>query len=74
MLARPEVLLRVRPAAGRGWLLLDAIVTFVLALMIWSTWPSSAAWVIGTLVGISMFFSGMSRLVLTLAVRGLVAR
>jgi uncharacterized membrane protein HdeD (DUF308 family) len=65
---------QLRPAAGRGWLLLDAIVTFVLALMIWSTWPSSATWVIGTLVGISMFFSGMSRLVLTLAVRGLVAR
>jgi uncharacterized membrane protein HdeD (DUF308 family) len=63
-----------RPSAGRGWLLFDAIVTLVLALMIASTWPSSATWVIGTLVGISMFFSGISRLVLTLAVRGLVAR
>jgi uncharacterized membrane protein HdeD (DUF308 family) len=65
---------QLRPAAGRGWLLFDAIVTLVLALMIGSTWPSSATWVIGTLVGISMFFSGISRLVLTLAVRGLVAR
>jgi uncharacterized membrane protein HdeD (DUF308 family) len=65
---------QLRPAAGRGWLLFDAIVTLVLALMIASTWPSSATWVIGTLVGISMFFSGISRLVLTLAVRGLVAR
>jgi uncharacterized membrane protein HdeD (DUF308 family) len=65
---------QLRPAAGRGWLLFDAIVTLVLALMFASTWPSSATWVIGTLVGISMFFSGISRLVLTLAVRGLVAR
>ena len=62
-----------RPSAGRGWLLFDAIVTLVLAVMIGSTWPSSALWVIGTLVGISMFFSGVSRLVLTLAVRGLTA-
>jgi len=65
---------QLRPAAGRGWLLFDAIVTLVLAFMIGSTWPSSATWVLGTLVGISMFFSGISRLVLTLAVRGLVAR
>jgi uncharacterized membrane protein HdeD (DUF308 family) len=65
---------QLRPAAGRGWLLFDAIVTLVLALMIGSTWPWSATWVIGTLVGISMFFSGISRLVLSLAVRGLVAR
>jgi uncharacterized membrane protein HdeD (DUF308 family) len=64
---------QLRPAAGRGWLLFDAIVTLVLALMIGNTWPSSATWVIGTLVGISMLFNGMSRLVLTLAVRRIVA-
>jgi uncharacterized membrane protein HdeD (DUF308 family) len=64
---------RLRPAPGRGWLLFDAIVTLVLTVMIASTWPSSATWVIGTLVGISMFFSGISRLVLTLAVGRLVA-
>jgi uncharacterized membrane protein HdeD (DUF308 family) len=40
--------------------------------MIWSTWPSSAAWVVGVLVGISMLFSGMTRLMLTLAARRLV--
>ncbi|MBI3494078.1 MAG: hypothetical protein HY047_20215 [Acidobacteria bacterium] len=45
----------------------------VLAVMIWSTWPSSAAWVIGTLVGISMLFSGMTRVMLSLAVRRIVA-
>ena len=61
--------LQLRAAPGRAWLLIDGIVTLVLAAMIWSTWPSSAAWVIGTLVGISMFFSGISRLVLSLAVR-----
>ena len=48
-----------------GWL--------VLAVMIWSTWPSSAAWVVGTLVGISMFFSGITRLMLSLAARRVLA-
>jgi uncharacterized membrane protein HdeD (DUF308 family) len=63
--------LRLRTSPARGWLLLDGIITLVLALMIWSTWPSSAGWVIGTLVGISMFFSGISRLVASLTVRQL---
>lgn len=63
---------QLRPAPGTGWLLVDGIVTLVLAAMIWSLWPSSAGWVVGTLVGISMFFSGITRLMLSLAVRGLV--
>jgi uncharacterized membrane protein HdeD (DUF308 family) len=62
---------QLRAASGNVWLLIDGVITLVLAAMIWSTWPSSAAWVIGTLVGISMFFSGISRLVLSLAVRRL---
>jgi uncharacterized membrane protein HdeD (DUF308 family) len=61
------------PAPGAGWLLVDGIVTIVLAIMIWSTWPSSAVWVIGTLVGISMLFSGITRLMLSMAVRRLAA-
>ena len=60
---------QIRPAPGSGWLIVDGIVTLVLAVMIWSTWPSSALWVVGTLVGISMFFSGVTRLMLSLAVR-----
>jgi uncharacterized membrane protein HdeD (DUF308 family) len=64
---------QLRTTAGKGWLLLDGVVTLLLAAMIWSTWPSSAEWVIGTLVGINIFFSGISRLVLSLAVRRLIA-
>jgi uncharacterized membrane protein HdeD (DUF308 family) len=64
---------QLRDVHGTAWLLLDGIVTLVLAVMIWSTWPSSAAWVVGTLVGISMFFSGVSRLALSMAVRRLAA-
>ena len=64
---------QLRPAPGAGWLLVDGIVTLVLAVMIWSTWPSSAVWVVGTLVGISMFFSGITRLMLSVAVRRITA-
>jgi uncharacterized membrane protein HdeD (DUF308 family) len=65
---------RLRPMPGSGWLLFDGIVTFILAIMIWTTWPSSSEWVIGTLVGISMLFSGITRLMLSLAARKLLAR
>lgn len=65
---------QIRPRGGWGWLLLDGIVTLVLALMIWRTWPGNTEWVIGTLVGISMIFSGATRLMLSMAARTLVKR
>src|SRR5665213_831403 len=62
---------QLRGSRGRGWLMFDAIVTVVLAAMIWRTWPSSASWVVGTLVGLSMFFSGVTRLALSITARRL---
>jgi uncharacterized membrane protein HdeD (DUF308 family) len=64
-----ELILAFQTQTGRGWLLLDGIVTLILAILIWRTWPSSTEWVLGTLVGISMIFSGTSRLMLSLAAR-----
>jgi uncharacterized membrane protein HdeD (DUF308 family) len=55
---------QLRPRHGAVWLLVDGIITFVLAVMIWRAWPASSVWVIGTLVGISMIFSGFSRFML----------
>jgi uncharacterized membrane protein HdeD (DUF308 family) len=65
---------QVRPRQGWGWLLLDGIVTLILAIMIWRTWPMSTEWVIGTLLGISLIFSGATRLMLSLAARSLVSK
>lgn len=65
---------RLRPRPGWRWLLVDGIITLFLAILIWKTWPSSADWVIGTLVGISMLFSGVSRLMLSLAARRVLAK
>ena len=66
--------LQLRPRQGWGWLLLDGAVTLALAVMIWRSWPNSSEWVIGTLVGISMIFSGTTRLMLSLAARTLVTK
>jgi uncharacterized membrane protein HdeD (DUF308 family) len=60
---------KLRPAPNWGWTLFDGVITIILGLMIWLTWPASTAWAIGTLVGISMLFSGISRLMLTLAAK-----
>ena len=52
-----------------SWMLLDGIVTLLLGLMIYLQWPSSSAWAIGTLVGVSLIFSGVTRVMVSLAVR-----
>lgn len=62
---------RIRGARHAGWILFDGIVTLILGILIWVHWPSSAVWVIGTLVGISLIFSGISRFMLSLAVRNI---
>lgn len=63
---------QVRAQSGAGWLLVDGVITFILAVMIWKSWPASALWAIGTLVGISMLFSGFSRLMIALAARRVI--
>jgi len=60
---------KMRPLQGSGWVLLDGIITLALGLMIYMQWPSSSAWAIGTLVGVSMIVSGVTRVMLSLAVR-----
>jgi uncharacterized membrane protein HdeD (DUF308 family) len=52
-----------------AWVLVDGIITLLLGLMIYEQWPSSSAWAIGTLVGISMIFSGVARVMMSWAVR-----
>ena len=60
---------RMRPLRGSNWVLVDGIVTPLLGLMIYLQWPSSSAWAIGTLVGVSMIVSGITRVMMSLAVR-----
>jgi uncharacterized membrane protein HdeD (DUF308 family) len=59
----------VRNAPGSGWLLFDGIVTLILAVMIWRSWPASAVWALGTIVGINLLMSGFTRLMYSRALR-----
>ena len=60
---------RARGTLRSSWFLLDGIVTLLLGVMIYRQWPSSAAWAIGTLVGVSLIFSGVARVMVSLTVR-----
>jgi uncharacterized membrane protein HdeD (DUF308 family) len=59
----------LRPIAGSGWLVFDGIVTLLMAVMIASGWPASSTYAIGTIVAVSMFFSGFTRLMMSIAVK-----
>jgi uncharacterized membrane protein HdeD (DUF308 family) len=63
------VFFQFRALSGSGWLLFDAIVTLLLAYLIWRPWPFSSAWAIGTLVGINLIVSGFTRLMYSVAAR-----
>jgi uncharacterized membrane protein HdeD (DUF308 family) len=60
---------KMRSLGGSSWMLLDGIITLFLGAMIYVHWPSSSAWAIGILVGVSLIMSGVSRVMLSLAVR-----
>lgn len=51
---------------GWGWNLVGGILTFILGVLIWAHWPSSAVWAIGLLVGIDLLFTGWTMIALAL--------
>jgi uncharacterized membrane protein HdeD (DUF308 family) len=58
-----------RPMRNWAWTLFSGVIDLVLAYLIWHGWPGSAAWAIGLLVGINMFFLGMSLAMTAIAAR-----
>jgi uncharacterized membrane protein HdeD (DUF308 family) len=64
---------RTRALHASGWLLLDGIITLLLGGMIYMQWPSSSMWAIGTLVGVSLMISGVTRIGMTMALRKAMA-
>ena len=56
------------------WVLLNGIVTFLLGLLIWKQWPSSALWVIGLFIGIDLILTGWSWVMLSLTAKRLVSQ
>jgi uncharacterized membrane protein HdeD (DUF308 family) len=67
------IAVKLRPLPGSGWLLFDSILTITLAVMIGAAWPASAGWAVGVLVGVALFSSGLARLMVSVAVRRVLA-
>jgi uncharacterized membrane protein HdeD (DUF308 family) len=63
---------RLRPQQNWTWVLGDGIITLLLGAMIWFQWPFNAPWLIGTLVGVSVLFTGISRVGLSLNARSVL--
>jgi len=64
---------RHRGSQGSSWLLINALITLLVGGLIWFHWPSSSAWAIGTLVGVNLLMTGISRVMIGMAARNLPA-
>lgn len=60
---------RYRPHSNWGWLVASGIIAVVLGAMIVFAWPWSTEWVLGTLAGISLIFSGWTYIMLAIAAK-----
>lgn len=65
---------RLKGEDASGWMLFNGIITLFLGGMIWFHWPSSSVWAIGIIVGVTLFMTGMARLMFGLAARKLMRR
>jgi uncharacterized membrane protein HdeD (DUF308 family) len=55
-----------------GWMLANGIVALLLGALIWIQWPSSSAWAVGTLVGVNLLMTGITRLIFGVTGRRLI--
>lgn len=49
-----------RSVSGWGWLLASGILSMILSAVIWLSWPISALWFVGLVVGIDLIMAGFS--------------
>ncbi len=48
-----------RISSNWGWILASGIVGIICGIFVWSSFPFSAAWLIGTLIGVNLLFDGI---------------
>ena len=68
-LTRVIVSFKMRPVKGWGWMLAGGILSVVFAGLVGWEFPASSLWVVGTLVGFSLMFSGFTTITLAGAAR-----
>ena len=42
-----------------GWAALSGVLSFILGILLWAQWPTSATWFIGFVVGLNFIFTGL---------------
>lgn len=63
------VAFQLRPVPGWGWFLADGVADAVIAGLILAGWPNSSYWAIGTLLGVSVLMTGISRAIIAGRIR-----
>lgn len=61
--------LKLKPHEGWVWVLIAGLVSLAAGVMIWLELPSSAAWALGLLAGISILLNGWSYIAIALAAK-----
>lgn len=66
-----EILMGVRLRGERNWVwpVVSGVVSLVLAWLIWTSWPSSAAWAVGLLFGVGLLTSGIQMVLVAMGGR-----
>jgi uncharacterized membrane protein HdeD (DUF308 family) len=63
----------LRPLRSWGWVLAAGILAVLVGLIIIFSWPFSGTWVLGTLAGISLIFSGWAYIMMATMARQVAA-
>ena len=53
-----------RTSPNWGWMLVSGLIGIIFGIFVWSSFPFSAVWLIGTLIGVNLLFDGMWMLTL----------
>lgn len=54
-----------------AWVALGGALSFILGLLLWFQWPSSATWLLGFIVGVNFIFAGVMWSALALTLRNM---
>ena len=65
--------LRLPPLRGAVWVILNGVVSILVAVVIWMQWPSSADWAVGLIIGIKLFVDGFAITMVGLTVKNIGA-
>lgn len=64
----------MKPASRWGWIIFSGLITLMLGVLLWAGLPVTAFWAPGFIVGIDLFFTGLSILMISWAIRGKVVK